>query len=72
VGVLVLVGAAIGLPASYVLGRLIESQLFGVRAHDPLVLAGGALVILVAALLAGMVPALRAMRIEPLQALRYE
>jgi uncharacterized membrane protein len=53
------------------LGQLVESQLFGVRADDPLVLAGGALVILIAVLVAGIVHGLRPMRIEPVRALRY-
>ena len=71
-GWLILIGVAVALPASYAMGRLVESQLYGIHANDPLVLAGGTLVIVLAAALAGLGPALRAMRIEPLRALRYE
>ncbi len=70
--VLAAVGAAIGLPASYALARLAESQLFGVRAHDAIVLAGSTLLIAAVAVGAGIAPAVRAMRIEPVQALRHE
>ncbi|MFZ0594790.1 MAG: hypothetical protein WAM39_30305, partial [Bryobacteraceae bacterium] len=59
-------------PASYALARLIASQLFGIKAHDPLVLLAAILLIAIAAGIAGLTPALRAMRIEPLKALRYE
>lgn len=72
IGTLIGFGIAIGLPVSYMLARFVESQLFGIRAHDPLVLLGAVLFIGGAAILAGLVPAIRAMRIEPLHALRYE
>ncbi|MGA2135592.1 MAG: ABC transporter permease [Bryobacteraceae bacterium] len=72
VGVLVLAGVAIGLPASYWLARLAESQLYGIRAHDPLTLAVATVLIVVVGLSAGLVPAVRAMRIEPIRALRHE
>ena len=66
------VGAAIGLPGGWGLGRVVESRLFGLTPLDPLSLAGTVLVLLVAMLLAGALPALRAMRVEPATALRYE
>jgi predicted permease len=72
VGLMIAVGAAIGLPLSYFLARLIESQLFGIHANDPWVLVGASLLIVVAGFLAGLVPAIKAMRIEPVRALRYE
>jgi predicted permease len=72
IGILIGLGIAIGLPVSYMLARFVESQLFGIRAHDPLVLFGAVLFIASAAALAGLIPAIRAMRIEPLHALRYE
>jgi len=53
-------------------GRLAESQLFGVRAYDPWVILGAALLIAIVGLTAALAPAVRAMRIEPLRALRYE
>jgi predicted permease len=72
IGILLGIGAAVGLPTSYALARLVESQLFGIKAHDPMVLLAAVVLIVIAAAIAGLTPALRAIRIEPLQALRYE
>jgi hypothetical protein len=72
VGWLVVIGACVGLPLSYVPARYVESQLFGIHAHDPWVLLGATVVIVFVALLAGAIPAVRAMRIEPIRALKYE
>lgn len=72
VGRLIAIGVGVGLPAGYLLGLLAESQFYGIRAHDVWALAGGTVLIAVVALLAGLVPAIRAMRIEPVMALRYE
>ena len=71
-GWLIAIGVALGLPASYLLARLAESELYGIRAHDPWALAGAAFLIAVVGLLAGLAPAIRAMRVEPVRALRYE
>ena len=60
------------MPASYLLARLAESQLYGVRASDAATLAGATLLIALVGLFAGLAPAMRAMRIEPVLALRYE
>jgi len=46
-------GAFLGLPSGYALGRLVEAQLFGVRAHHPLTFAAARTTLLTAALLAG-------------------
>jgi predicted permease len=72
VALLAVIGVAIGLPGGYGLGRLVESQLFGLTARDPLtfVLATGAL--LSTAFVAGLVPAARASRVDPMTALRHE
>jgi predicted permease len=72
VAVLALIGVAIGLPSGYGLGRLVESQLYGMTARDPLTFAVATLTLLTAALLAGYIPAARATRVDPLVALRYE
>jgi len=72
VGWLLAAGVVVGLPASYVLARVAESQLYGVRAHDPGTLAAATLLIAVTGLFAGLAPAMRAMRIQPVLALRDE
>jgi len=69
---LVAIGVAIGVPVALGATRVIASQLFGVRAADPLTFGGVAMLLLVVALAACYVPALRAMRVDPMVALRYE
>ena len=68
----VLLGLAIGIPIALLGGRLIASQLYGVRAWDPISLFLAVFVLSVAAAVAGFVPAHRASTIEPMQALRSE
>ena len=67
-----LIGVAVGLVAALGLIRLISNQLFGVTAHDPLTFAIGAILLTLVSLLACYIPALRAVRVDPLVALRYE
>lgn len=65
-------GLVIGLVAAFGLGRMIESQLFGVKASDPLIFAVAAAILAGVAMLAGWLPARKAASVDPMIALRYE
>jgi len=67
-----LAGIALGLGAAVIVTRSLASELYGVGHMDPVTYAGVALVMATAALLACCVPARRAMRVDPMVALRYE
>jgi predicted permease len=69
---LVCVGLVIGIPLSLVLGRFVANLLYGITPADPLTIAAGALVLTIVALLAGYLPARRASRVDPMDALRRE
>lgn len=69
---LVLIGGAIGLAGALVLTRLLSGLLFGVSARDPITIAGIVSILTAVALLACYIPARRAMKMDPLNALRYE
>jgi putative ABC transport system permease protein len=65
-------GAALGILGAWLSTRFLESLLFEVRAHDPILLASALFVLLAVAFFAAWIPARRAMRVDPMVALRYE
>ena len=69
---LVLLGLCIGVAAALVVTRWMSSVLFDVKPTDPLTFAAVAVLLTVVAFLASYIPARRAMRVDPMVALRYE
>jgi putative ABC transport system permease protein len=67
-----LVGVIVGVAAALGLTRLMQSLLFDVKANDPVTFVAAAMALAGAALAASWLPALRAARVDPLHALRYE
>ena len=65
-------GLALGIIATFALGRLIAAQLYQVSAHDPVLLGGATVLLAATALMACLLPARRATRVDPIQALRTE
>ena len=65
-------GIVIGVAAAFGLSRLVESQLFGIKAADPAIFACGAVLLAAVAMAAAFIPGLRASRIQPVSALKYE
>jgi putative ABC transport system permease protein len=68
----VLIGLGIGIGLAFAVGRLIASQLYQVSAYDPVLLGGATVLLATTALMACLLPARRATRVDPIQALRYE
>jgi ABC-type antimicrobial peptide transport system permease subunit len=66
------IGLVIGLGAAYGLTRLLAQLLFGIKTTDPVAYTAVALTLIAVALVATIIPALRATRVDPLNALRYE
>ena len=69
---LAVIGAALGLGVALLLGRFVGSLLYGIEAQDPMTLGGVAAILVFAAAIATYVPARRASRVDPMEALRAE
>jgi putative ABC transport system permease protein len=66
------IGVVIGVALSLVVMPLLGNQLYAVRPRDPLTMTGVPLVLIAVAMVAALIPARRAMRVDPVSALRYE
>jgi len=70
--VLALIGSAVGILGALGLSRLMKSLLYGVKPIDPLIFCGVTILLMMVAMAACYLPARRAMRVEPMIALRYQ
>jgi predicted permease len=70
--ILLLIGLAIGVPAAIGLGRYVSSQLYGIQPNDPWIAIATMALLAVVSVAAGLIPATRASKIDPILALRYE
>jgi predicted permease len=66
------IGLAVGIPSAIALGRFVSTQLYGIQPHDPWIAAATMVVLTLVSAAAGMIPAHRASRIDPVLALRFE
>jgi predicted permease len=71
-GMMILIGLALGLAATAVVTRLIASRLYGLSALDPATILAAVVILTAVAIVAGYIPAGRAARVNPTQALRHE
>jgi ABC-type antimicrobial peptide transport system permease subunit len=69
---LLVIGLLIGVPAAIALGRFVAVQLYEIKANDPSITVISLIGLVAVACLAGLIPASRAGRIDPIRALRYE
>ncbi len=72
VGGMIAIGLAVGIAAAIGVGQAASSLLFGLKGHDPVVFCLAVLLLVLVAFSAGYLPALRASRVHPMQALRYD
>jgi predicted permease len=69
---LLAIGLAVGIPAALALAQYVSSQLYGVQARDPQTAVATMVLLTIVSAVAGLIPARRASRIDPILALRYE
>jgi predicted permease len=72
VGIMTLIGGVIGIGGALALGKGAKSLLFEIKGYDPVVLVASAVLLALVSLASGYLPALRASKVDPMQALRYE
>jgi len=65
-------GIAVGLPVALALVRVVRSFVYGIEPHDPITIIGAVAIMVTVAVLAAWIPVRRAVRIDPMVALRYE
>ena len=70
--ILLAIGLAVGIPSAMALGQLVSNQLYGIQPHDPWIAVATMLLLTGVSAAAGLIPARRASRIDPILALRYE
>jgi ABC-type antimicrobial peptide transport system permease subunit len=69
---LLAIGLAVGVPTALGLGKYVAAQLYGIEAHDPVIAGTTVALLTLVSAAAGFIPAMRASRIDPILALRYE
>jgi predicted permease len=72
VAIMTVIGGVVGLVGAVALGRSAQQLMYRLQSHDPVVMVGASVLLALVALGAGYLPALRASRVDPMQALRYE
>ena len=70
--ILLTIGLAVGIPSAIALGRFVSSQLYGIQPNDPSIAIATVVLLALVSAAAGLIPAHRASRINPIMALRYE
>lgn len=72
VGIMTAIGGLVGIVAAFGLSKLAGTLLFGLEGSDPVAMASAAILLTIVALAAGTIPAMKAAKIDPIKALRYE
>jgi ABC-type antimicrobial peptide transport system permease subunit len=66
------IGVVIALPSALALSKLVQAQVYGITAQDPATMMSATMILATVAACAGLIPAMRAARIDPMRALRWE